>query len=141
MTTIAWDGHSLVGDKLRTVNNAPFPVTKIFTVDENEEQFLYGCAGHSGQCIAFRQWKERRDEAPAFDCLEVLCVKQDRSVWVADEKLRWIEVPRNRWAIGSGGRVAIGAMAAGATAQQAVRIASDYDNDTGLGFDVLTFDK
>jgi hypothetical protein len=139
MTTIAWDGVSLAGDRLRTVDNIPFPATKVFTVCEDGQSYLYGCAGNSSECVAFRRWKKGEIDAPALTDIYVLCVKEDRTVWWADEKMNWLEVPNRRWAIGSGAKLALGAMAAGVPARRAVEIAEIYDNGTGLGVDVVSF--
>ena len=43
----------------------------------------------------------------------------------------WMLIEQPQWAIGTGGMAARGAMAAGATARQAVQIASDIDATTG----------
>jgi hypothetical protein len=139
MTTIAWDGIALAGDKLRTIDGIPVPATKVFRVQEGGQGFLYGCAGRSGDCVAFQRWKQGAGEQPNLTDIYLICVKEDRSVWWADERLQWIEVPGGRWAIGSGGMCALGAMAAGVSARRAVEIATQHDNATGLGVDVVVF--
>lgn len=48
---------------------------------------------------------------------------------------------KTKWAIGSGADYALGAMYAGKSAKEAVEIASQLDTGTGLGVDVVTFDK
>jgi ATP-dependent protease HslVU (ClpYQ) peptidase subunit len=63
----------------------------------------------------------------------VLIVDMDRRVYLMDERCGpWVEILGEFVAIGSGSGIAIGAMAAGASAVEAVAIAAKYDENTGL---------
>lgn len=141
MTTIAWDGVSLAGDKKRTMTGVPMPCVKIFRAVDSDtgRELLYGCAGDSGQCEWFRRWCSRECPKPALSDINLLCIDTNRDIWAANESLLWTPISLPWFAIGSGGGIALGAMAAGKTARQAIKIASRLDNATGLGVDVLRF--
>lgn len=134
MTTIAWDGQYLAGDRKRTIRNTPMEATKIF---RTTDRCLYGTSGGSAECEAFRAWQCGSGEKPSLTYFIAICVKPDRSVWEMEENGLWLRISRKQWAIGSGADYALGAMAAGATAREAVEIASRLDSGTGMGVDIL----
>lgn len=62
---------------------------------------------------------------------ETVAIRLDRaslSTWTIEDG--WIKVQEPRWAIGSGASFAIGAMDAGATVEQAIRVALKRDAGT-----------
>lgn len=138
MTTIAWDGKTLAGDRQRACGNTPVPTTKVFRATKRNDPCMvaYGCAGDSNDCIAFQEWV-RGGEKPAFKSLAVLAVDEAGHPWYMDEGAKWWPIGRPVWAVGSGADYAIGAMAAGKSAREAVEIATEWDVHTGLGVDVL----
>ena len=78
----------LAGDRLRTIGNTPMPATKIFRAVHRTDpcMLLYGCAGDSFDCVAFRAWIEG-GERPSPKNLIVLAVDENRRIWMTDEKL------------------------------------------------------
>lgn len=58
------------------------------------------------------------------------------TAWILEQPGEVVDVP-TPWSIGSGGDFAHGAMAAGCSALEAVKIASCLDIRTGLGFDCI----
>lgn len=139
MTTICWDGETLAADKQSTIGLAPVETRKAHRVSRNGSQVLFGCAGNSYECYAFRKWATGQIEKPQFKDISLICVDHDRQVWIADESLIWLPISAKQWGIGSGSEYALGAMAAGSTATQAIRIASKLDVHSGLGVDVVRF--
>lgn len=139
MTTIAWDGITLAGDKQTNLSGAPTLTTKVHAATRGGRNWLFGCAGNSGRCRGF--WHLATGEIDKLDLagVEILCVDDTGQLWYAEDGLDWIPIADKCWAIGSGRDFAMGAMAMGATAVEAVRIASKLNNSTGLGVDWVRF--
>lgn len=140
MTTVAWDGETLAADRKM---GDRYNVQKIFPVPTG---FAAGC-GDYDSVIEIVQWLrdgEPRDSVPVLQekdddgdsCAEVVVVdRKGRIDWLTWPYLRRIRLHERFVAIGSGEEVAIGAMAFGATARQAVAVACRYDPNTGQGID------
>lgn len=130
MTTIAWDGKTLasdsrqIGDYVDQCN-----VTKIFTVGSS----YLGLAGDSGKGQIFLRWykdqTKPRPDQHSLDGFEALIIKGSRTYYV-DKTCELIECGKPA-AIGSGCDCAMGAMLAGATAIEAVKIAIKLDQYSG----------
>lgn len=139
MTTIAWDGKTLAADRRATWGGTPVVVTKAARIKAPDGLWwLVGTSGHSAQCEAAMRWMAGRAGKPddLNDCSRI-AVSPRGDVWHATGVL-WSLIGRRAWAIGSGSDYALGAMAAGATAKQAVRIAARLDVSTGNGVQTLT---
>lgn len=70
----------------------------------------------------------------------ILHLKADGSVWLF-ELGQWITYDAPFYAAGSGEQIALGAMAAGATAEEAVNIACEYSQTCGGAVHVLRLDE
>ena len=149
MTCIAWDGKELVGDRLCTIGGTPLPpMRKVHRlVAPNGKVALVGFSGNTAYCSSYLHWmlggeepqlKQGEDQKWA-----IILIEYPRWVWYrSDTANRWdLLGATSQWAIGSGCDYALGAMLQGATARQAVRIASQLDNQTGLGFNAVRFEK
>lgn len=131
MTTIAFRGGILVSDTA-VFDRGTYcgTVTKIHRAPDGS---LFGAAGALGDMMAFEQWM--RDGAPeprpAFmdEDSEALVIRPDNTVWWYG-KTQHSEIVGDYHAIGSGFRLAMGAMAAGASALRAIEICCDLDNCT-----------
>lgn len=136
MTTIAWDGKSLVGDG-RVTSSSLILTDKHVKVHDTGDQ-LIGMAGDFASC---EEWIEAYFEGRLLEPVKeteendcgfiVLLVERDNkkaAVSFNGGPLLQVEAP---FAIGSGGDVAVGAMLAGKTARQAVGIAMKHDAATG----------
>jgi len=141
VTTIAWDGTTLAGDRQSTFGSTPRPsARKVFKVTHPEHgTVLFGSSGLSGECQAFAHWVLNGGDKPEFKELWVIAVDQKRQVWLCDCRLMWEIVKSPFWAAGSGADYALGALAAGKSAVEATKIASTLDISTGNGFDWVTF--
>jgi hypothetical protein len=141
MTTIAWDGKVLAGDRLRTHDDKKMPATKVFKLGKGDEQVLVGCAGDSWDCVAFVQGWIAHSASPLKNSrsFTAILVRRSGAVLIDD---RLLEHPLSLpfYAIGGGADLAIGAMAAGKGAKAAIEIAARFDPKTGLGVDVVRFD-
>jgi ATP-dependent protease HslVU (ClpYQ) peptidase subunit len=139
MTTIAWDGKVLASDSRTTWGTTPVDgsTRKIFVAHHPKGKLLVGCSGVEEEANAVWQWMTgRTDVEPTVTDLRIMAVDEAGRVFVGSKPGRWSCVGRRKWAIGSGCDYALGAMAAGASARQAVRIAATLD--TGTGPDVYT---
>jgi hypothetical protein len=143
MTTIAWDGKRLAGDKQRSWNSTPLAVTKVFrlehpmTIGNVPEVVLFGCAGDSPSIIHFERFARHGGDKPVMTDMNVLLVDAHGACWAGGHELAFTPVGLRHFAVGSGADFAIGAMARGATAREALDIAATYDTNTGMGVDVL----
>ena len=115
----------------RRVSGAPMhDVPKLFRIGGS----IIGVCGDYAQALRFLEWRRNPDARPTFtgepnfQALEL----------TADGKILWwgvemipIQVSKPFYAIGSGSEYAIGAMSAGRSPKQAVKIASQWDSATG----------
>ncbi len=95
---------------------------------------LIGCCGEIGAMVRVVDWLMEggsRKKAPNLpdDCeFEAIIVSPEGEVLHYDRHLVPIQVVNELHAIGSGRKLALGAMMAGASADKAVQIACQYDN-------------
>lgn len=133
MTTIATDGKSMAGDGMlcdhcETIVN--LGGRKVHRLDDGR---IIGASGNSFDIIAWRDWlKSGREGACPIesDQFAGLVLHPNGVVHWVDHKGREIVTPAP-CAIGSGQDYAIGAMEAGASAEQAVTIACRRDPHSG----------
>jgi hypothetical protein len=139
MTTIAWDGKTLAGDR-KTVDVCVYGGTKVFRVGHGEETYLVAASGNSSDCDAFVEFaKKGFKDRPKFTDFTGIRIAKDGTITRYDEMPNESVFKSEMYALGSGGKYAIGAMAHGATAVEAVGIASSVDVYTGLGVDTVDF--
>lgn len=138
MTTIATDGKSMAGDSQTTGGNilcrhAP----KVFKAKDGR---VFGCCGPVVDCLKFEAWMASSGESPKLsEGFEALVLALDGSVDWIDRELIAVRhiVP---FAIGSGAEIAIGALLAGKSPAEAVKIAAQRDVKTGgeVNFEAIT---
>jgi hypothetical protein len=135
MTTIAYDGNTLASDSLSCCGfKEQSPARKIY---EREKQYIAG----SGLVGAIKRWIEWYDDGADHDKFPDL--KDDLGgIFIVDKETKLLQVwgagypyPVVDWnlkpnALGSGEQFAMGALLAGANAEQAVIIASKLDTGT-----------
>lgn len=129
MTTIAWDGKTLAVDSA-SVSNDVFTsrsAKKMFkSVGRYNAVAITGCLIQMGDFI---QWlKDGEKGVPPDSDGSAVCISRDGkaySYWPKESKSRSLEngVSSN----GTGWKIALGAMDAGATAIEAVKISSKRD--------------
>lgn len=140
MTVICWDGHTLAGDRKRTIGGVIVPKRKVHKiVSADGRRFLMGCAGDSGSSDAYLSWARGKRKEPDLIDLEILAVDDDGVVWQGDQHLNFACIGKRPWAIGSGCDFALSAMAFGKTAIEAVRFAARFNNSCGLGVNWVRF--
>lgn len=137
MTTIAFDGKTLAADRQM---GGIFNVKKIFKVPQG---WAAGCGDYDNilEIVCWLQEGADRDDMPTLpdknDTDVIIIVPSGKVQWLSWPYLRFVELTEERVSFGSGSEFALGAMAAGATAKQAVAIACRYDPHTGQGIDAV----
>lgn len=134
MSTIAFDGKTIAFDTQITCDDyaEEVKVQKVFKT--NGRIFLF--AGGVGDYSLVKQFVIWAKHYPIFpDQIEYpepsdssfIAIDRDGKAWVFSHNSTPVYKTKNNVALGSGGRFALGAMAAGATAEQAIKIAGKFD--------------
>lgn len=138
MTTIAFDGYTIAYDTRMTRED--YPTADLYLP---KARLIHGyyicCAGvlEAGEelyddisnCDSFELWLAKKPDTK-FNDIDVMVIKAcDGQVYIHDPKM-FIPIKNKLWAIGSGRKYALGAMAEGAAAVKAVHIASRFDIQT-----------
>jgi len=137
MTVIAWDGKTLAADKQATFGGTPVPFTKLFRSGAE----MIGCSGSVSESLQFVEWYrkgEPADSKPAVEDGFAALVVQNGKLYRYEKQLVALPMDVTIWGAGSGADYAIGAMAAGCSAVEAVEIACRFDIHCGLGIDSIT---
>ncbi|KAF1711074.1 hypothetical protein CSC70_03875 [Pseudoxanthomonas kalamensis DSM 18571] len=134
MTTIVWDGKTLAADR----QMAGYMTTcKIFPIPNG---YLAG-AGTMHQLIEVAAWMQEGKDKPALpesEDSEFIVIRGDEAFWLTWPYLREVRIREPFAVIGSGAQFAIGALAMGSDAKTAVKIAAQFDPETGGGIDSVT---
>lgn len=149
MTTVAFDGKTMAADRQSTTSGMRHrsPQAKIHQGTYHGMPALFAGAGTVVYSAAVLEWlllgmpDERKPEMPGAPDSFTVFVATEAGVFLYVDSLRPIPLGQIKWAIGSGGEYAFGAMDAGANAKRAVEIACDRDINSGMGVDVLTLRK
>lgn len=142
MTTIAWDGKTLAVDRMGVASDVPKVVTKLKVLESangREVLAVTGCI--TGSLIMMDWYKNGADPEkwPKIQETDDWCrmvVATRDGVFEYERHPVKIALEERFYAWGGGREVALGALAMGATAEQAVLIASKFDTNTGYGVDV-----
>lgn len=133
MTTIATDGKSMAGDGQVQDHCDMIVATDRHKVFRLSDGRIVGAAGNSADAHAWCKWLDNNKDGPCpiqSEQFAGLILQCDGSVLWVDHKGRE-ELTPTPCAIGSGQEIAIGAMDAGATPDQAVAIACKRDIYSG----------
>jgi len=135
MTTIAWKPGVMVADKKTTDGDLAHSCTKIY----RRKGYAIGFSGYLQEGLQFCDWFHKREGKCPLKKTDALVMNLTTGGcvhWEAKAKIG-IPVEDPCTAIGSGAGLAIGAMEAGATPQQAVKIAAKRDPATGFGIQTV----
>lgn len=145
MSVIAYDGETIVADRQSTVNNHPVPTKKLFH-----------CCGYAVGFVGvlqvgmlllkwFRSGRDADwwpDDAASTEHGDTTLIVAGRDgVGVYSVYPVFVPMQVDKFAWGSGDEMAIGAMAMGATAAQAVRVVTQHDIYCGCGTDSIKLSK
>ena len=140
MTIIAYDGKCLAVDKAAVISDMRHKVTKIKKTKSGT--ILAWCGSNEYGLILCRWYQNGADpdKWPEFQRDENwvrLVVVENGKVFYYEQEPEPQFIEDRFFAWGSGRDFAMGALAMGATAEQAVEIASRYNIYCGLGCDVI----
>lgn len=148
MTTIAWDGHSLAADQCSWSCGTRRRVRKVFHVKHKERgDLLVAFCGFGAFCLRVKDWLEggeKPNPSEFFNQSEIgsqcaVVIDRKNRVWTIGNDLYWQQLREKIYAQGAGQEFAFGALEAGATAAQAIRIAMKRSDYAGLGVDSISF--
>lgn len=135
MTTIAYRDGIMAADSLITGGSIRIGATA--KMGRLAQGGLYGCSGWIALLEVIVPWLEKgapiaeRPKLPDDGEFHMLVVWPSGTVTDFDKRLQRIDVDGEFFASGSGYELALGAMAMGATARQAVEVAARFDVYTG----------
>lgn len=133
MTTIVTDGYSMAGDgRVGWGNNNIYDkAVKIRRIGNQ----IIGCSGSADKAIEYLKWCEKgrdREDMPTGMNDECTALHLTKSgVFISNGPFFNLKRVNRIIGIGSGAEFAVGAVMAGATPRQAVKIASKIDSGTG----------
>jgi len=130
MTTIAYRDGVMAADSHVGCNGVRSGTAR--KVFEHDGGAIAG-SGSFGEVLRFKDWivaGADEDARPELKESNLIWFRRDGS-FIEYDPAGSLSFEAPFYAIGSGREIAIGAMAAGATAEEAVRIASDWDSETG----------
>lgn len=144
MTTIAWDGRTLAGDKQATCGGLIHTTTKIF----KHQTGLYGITGHFAHGLAVYKWVIETNSDPKSypanlsndEYGYLLHINKKGEIICYEGHPTPVKMEDRFYAIGSGREYATAAMHCGKTAIEAVQIASIYNTGSGQGIDSFTLE-
>lgn len=146
MTTIAVDKQSMACDLQFTYGgHMKFKgLTKIIEVPKyTAENIFKSSKAFVGFCGSVDEWPKAMDylmylqnyEKPVkIKELELLALTDNKDIYHATTLQNWMRIDHQYFSIGSGCHYASGALAAGKTPLEAVKIAAKFDPKTGMGF-------
>ena len=114
-------------------------VTKVWQI----RQTLVGLTGECGKGLQVVNWMEEGSIKANFPTKEVeggnfiLLVWNGESLGTFDDQGFFVEVEETKFAIGCGAQAARAALLMGARPEEAIAIASQIDEHTGMGFNVV----
>lgn len=142
MTVIAWDGSVLAADKQATNAGLKMTATKIRRIND----CICAVSGDWDRAQSMFEWFARGAKVEDYpesqkstdDFVGMVVVHPDNTVVKYERSPYPYQIEDKTFAMGSGRDFALGAMATGANAIQAVHIASRFDNGCGMGVDYMT---
>ena len=147
MTTIAWDGMTLAGDRCSWSSGVRRTVKKVHKVTAPDgRRYLVGFTGDGDFCMAVLAWMKGEGERPAYADFGVdaanqfaVVIDEEMKVWALSANLKYSRFYEQRMAYGAGQDMAWGALEAGADAKTAIQIVARRSDYAGLGVDCVRF--
>ncbi len=149
MTVIAWDGKTLAADKRACLGGLIRTTTKIFRAFDpvTSDGVLVGYGGDAAcgeELLAWFKRGAKPEEYPPLrkpeDWARLLVIGRGGTICFYENTPYPVKFARGQaFAIGSGRDFALAAMQCGKTAQEAVEVATVFDNGCGNGVDTLEF--
>jgi hypothetical protein len=138
MTTIVWKQGVLACDSQSSFDGAKYRCKEKL---QERQTVAYAIAGELGYGLAIVGWAEEGVEDypgnPDHETVVVAMSKSSGKAWCIEAPGVWIPIEDEMFACGSGGPVALGALAMGATPKEAVEAACEWDEGTGFEVQVV----
>lgn len=136
MTAIAYRDGILAADSVGWgAQNSAVIVPVVPKIKRTEARAIYACCGWDIDIYAFDRWviypAERPDPFNRDDGFQALMLREDGTLWLFDNSLRCAPVVAPFYAIGANTGFLMGAMHAGASAAEAVRLAIVHTDGAG----------
>jgi hypothetical protein len=129
MTTITYRAGTIAADSLCWNND--ICCGRVMKIGRADNGSLWGIAGNLQYLHALTKWADKMEgDPPETKDVDFVVITPEGKfrVW---EGVGWCEPEAPFHAIGTGSQIALGALAFGATAEQAVHIACDFDAFSG----------
>lgn len=133
MTVICYKNGVVAADK-KSSGWVDFTTSKLRRFNGD----IYGLAGSTSRALEVLDWIMEGGDFPVLkedETVQILKVGPG-GIWLYHNTKTPFQVEDDYVAIGSGAQYALGAMACGATAKEAVEVAIRYDYSCGRGVDV-----
>jgi ATP-dependent protease HslVU (ClpYQ) peptidase subunit len=144
MSIIAWDGKSIVADKMAVCCGMQSIITKLFKLDHWK---VIGVVGDLAQGLILIEWYKGgmdKDAWPEFqkgDDFTYLIVADSKGVVFYEQQPIAVQIEDDFHAWGSGRDFAMAAMYMGADAKKAVEAACHFDVNCGNGIDEFVLNE
>lgn len=110
-------------------------VHEIFNPSVYPKPFYVGFCGSVEAGQAGLAWLvDPSDKPPKTSGAEFVILTKDKRMFTFQNPSKWIEIKEPFYSVGSGSQYAAGALAAGKTPIEAVKIAAKFDPHTGVGY-------
>lgn len=121
--------------------------TKVYRFNPHKDtyhcRFMVGFAGTASDIITvaeFFTFPDKFKNAPKVKNLTGLVLTEEKDIFCFDDYTKWLIVSEKYGSCGSGADLALGAMLAGKTPLEAVKIAGQHDAFTGMGYKNFKFE-
>ena len=141
MTVIAWDGKTLATDRMANDGSQKWESSKAwYGMSKEKEVVIITGVGLASYIRELSEWYQQGMEGDVPlqkpGMAQLIVVKKDGLYELSYKRLRPRTTPYS--AFGDGKEIALGALAMGATASQAVNICNEHSLQCGKGVELFT---
>lgn len=141
MTVLVWDGSNLATDRQANDGSAKWESSKAWYVTVDNDVCIVSGVGLLDDIMKMREWFKDGAVPEAFPTLtsksELIVVRRDTGLWLYEGVPYPLHCGLSPRAFGHGKDFAYGAIAMGATAQQAVEASNMFCLHCGKGVEVF----
>lgn len=142
MTTLAWDGTTLAADKGSFYGDVVIPKHKLHRIKWHGVSAICGVCGDAGVTHQILRWMQGKEfDNPRHDNESMVVAVTKSGLWSISSTLIPIRINSKIFATGSGGTMAMGALAVGASAKAAVKAVEKWGCGACNGVDTMTLEK
>lgn len=141
MTTIVWKGGVLACDSQSSFGNHKY---KCKTKLQLDDDIAFAICGALAEGLLIIDWCRSEEPAPfpgTDDTTVVMMCRRTGKAWTIEHPGAAVPIEDKLFAAGSGAGIALGALAMGATPEEAVDAACKWDEASGFGVQVVVSEK